>query len=353
MRARYGFALLALGLLLAGSTGFALHSRRMTATQPAPSRAPSRPTAARATSADLVDPLVPSRPFQADERRADLVGWVSARPGFQFSRGADERGGVEPCSTQPVDSSSFSSWLPLRVGKLTVPNGSGVDAAGNFDLVVHLHGDQPVRRELTLSRQSFVLAALTLPEGESYASVLAGRALESLIAETEQVAGKHLGKPVHARHVVLTAWSAGFTGVAAVLARQDRAPVDAVVLVDGLHAPRGDKQAFQVQLQPFVDYAKRAAVGDGFFLVTHSSIDPPGFASTTECAHYLIDSLAGAPRAVTRKDALGLELVESFDRGNFHVRGYAGNNKADHCAQLGTLRDAFSALGVRFQETAR
>jgi hypothetical protein len=51
---------------------------------------------------------------------------------------------------------------------------------------------------------------------------------------------------------------------------------------------------------------------------------------------------------VRRNDALGLELVEYFTRGNFHVRGYAGNDKADHCAQLGVLRDAFAALGRRW-----
>jgi hypothetical protein len=26
--------------------------------------------------------------------------------------------------------------------------------------------------------------------------------------------------------------------------------------------------------------------------------------------------------------------IEAFDRGDLHVRGYAGNDKADHCAQL-------------------
>ena len=54
-------------------------------------------------------------------------------------------------------------------------------------------------------------------------------------------------------------------------------------------------------------------------------------------------------RAVRRKDALGLELIEFFTRGNFHVRGYAGNDKADHCAQLALLRDAFTALGQRWR----
>jgi hypothetical protein len=112
-----------------------------------------------------------------------------------------------------------------------------------------------------------------------------------------------------------------------------------------LHGPR---DALGQQLEPFVEYARRAAVGERFFLVTHSSIDPPDFASTTESAHYLISALGARPVAVRRDDRFGLELVEFFTRKDFHVRGYAGNDKADHCAQVTLLRDAFDALGRRW-----
>jgi hypothetical protein len=30
------------------------------------------------------------------------------------------------------------------------------------------------------------------------------------------------------------------------------------------------------------------------------------------------------------------------------VRGYAGNDKADHCAQIAILRDVYRALGQRW-----
>jgi len=84
--------------------------------------------------------------------------------------------------------------------------------------------------------------------------------------------------------------------------------------------------------------------------VSHSSIDPPGFASTTESSHYLIATLGGKPEAVRRDDAMGLELIEFFSKGDLHVRGYAGNDKADHCAQLALLRDAYVALGRRWNQ---
>jgi hypothetical protein len=156
------------------------------------------------------------------------------------------------------------------------------------------------------------------------------------------------GRPPHVEHVALSAWSAGFVGIEAMLAQPGSRDVDSVVLVDGLHAPRSDAEAFRAQLKPFVDFAARAAAGERFMFVSHSSIDPADFASTTECAHYLVAQLGGKPQAVRRADPMGLELVEYFARGDFNVRGYAGNDKADHCAQLAVLRDVYRALGRRW-----
>jgi hypothetical protein len=295
--------------------------------------------------------LAPSRPtFVDDAPRPRADEWLKARPGFQYSRSSAERGGVAPCASQPVDTSAWEDWAALRGGRFIVPKAFSVDAAGGFDLVIHLHGDEPVRRELIESGQHFVLYTLTLPPTESYAPRFSGTHLfEAIVADLEQALSKRGGSPARARHVALSAWSAGFVGVEAMLTQEPSRDVDAVILIDGLHAPRADRAAFETQLKPFVDYAARAAAGERFMVVSHSSIDPPDFASTTESAHYLISTLGGRPEPVRRSDPLGLELVEYFSRGNLHVRGYAGNDKADHCAQLAVLRDAFAALGRRWR----
>ncbi len=275
--------------------------------------------------------------------------WVKARPRFQYSHSAAERGGVEPCTTQPLDTSAYTEWASLQRGRYVMPRDAPTDSAGRFDLIIHLHGDEPVLRELVKSEQRFVLYALTLPPEEGYAGAFSGSHFyEAIVAEVEQAVSQRTARVARARRVLMSAWSAGFSGVAAALSQPVSKDVDAVVLVDGLHAPRTDLEAFKAQLQPFVDYASRAAAGDRFLFVSHSSIDPPDFASTTECAHYLIASIGGKPLSVRRKDALGLELVEYFTRGGFHVRGYAGNDKPDHCAQLGVLRDVYAALGRRW-----
>ncbi|HEY6080229.1 MAG TPA: hypothetical protein VIW29_15555 [Polyangiaceae bacterium] len=312
----------------------------------APSRAPAAPSLPAGT---LRDPLAPEQLVRLDEGRAGAANWVSARPGFQTSRPAAERKGVEPCATQAIDTSAFEEWQTLSRGHFTLPKGFQLDSAGSFDLVMHLNGDQPVLRELVESGQRFVLYTFTLPPTQGYASFGGSHLLPALLTEIEQGVSKRVGKPARHRRLALSAWSAGFVGVGAVLAQPEGESVDAVLLIDGLHAPRNDRPAFEAQLKPFVRYAARAAAGERFFLVSHSSIDPPGFASTTECSHYLIQSLAGRPQSVRREDAMGLELVEYFTRGEFHVRGYSGNDKADHCAQLAVLRGAFTALAERWK----
>jgi hypothetical protein len=301
-----------------------------------------------ASASGLVDPLAPGRAPVPDGARAAAGGdWVTARPAFQYSRGSAQRGGTNPCAMPLADASAFEPWANLARGRFVAPREGALDASGGFDLIMHFHGDELARRELVESGQKFVLYSLTLGPDEDYAPLFAGSKLYShLVQGIEQAVGQADGVTAHVRHVALTAWSAGFMAVLSTLAQPEAKDVDSVVLIDGLHGTRG---ALQHPFATLLDFARRAADGQRFLLVTHSSIDPPNFSSTTESAHYLISSLGARPQAVRRDDRVGLELIEYFTRGEFHVRGYAGNDKADHCAQVTLLRDAFSALGRRWK----
>jgi hypothetical protein len=295
----------------------------------------------------VADPLAPGRPALLEPSARPASGdWVTARPGFQYSRTASERGGANPCALPEGDTGAFEPWKNLTKGRFSVPREGALDASGRFDLVIHLHGDELARRELAQSRQNFVLYALTLAPGENYAALFSGTGFYArIVAAVESILSEGRPAPASVRHVALSAWSAGYMGILAMLAQPEAKDVDSIVLIDGMHGPR---DALERQLAPLVDYARRAAAGERFFFVSHSSIDPPEFASTTESAHQLIASLGARPRAVRRDDRYGLELVEFFTQEDFHVRGYAGNDKADHCAQVTLLRDAFAALGRRW-----
>jgi hypothetical protein len=303
----------------------------------------------RVAASAVTDPLLPDRAAALDGARAALLpDWVTAAPNakFQYSRAAAERGGVEPCAAQiPAAANAVSQ---LSRGYLFTGGSGLLDASGNFDLVIHLHGEGPVRRELVESGQPFALYTLTLPPSESYAPLFAGSHLfGQLIDEVEQTISKKNGVKAHARHVALSAWSAGFEGVRSILYQPEAARVEAVLLIDGLHAPR-KQGGLADNLQPFVRFAERAKRGEVWFVITHSSIPTIDYTSTTESAHFLIHELGGQPTAVARNDGFGLELVDFFSAGNLHVRGYAGNDKADHCAQLFLLRGLFTALHRHF-----
>src|SRR5688572_8778856 len=124
----------------------------------APLPAPAAPTSPNT----IIDPLTPDRPATRDSsvRPAGPGSWVTARPGFQFSRPPSERGGVNPCSMPEVDTSAFGPWSSLSKGRFSAPRDRVLDASGRFDLVIHLHGDDLARRELVLSHQPFGLYSL-------------------------------------------------------------------------------------------------------------------------------------------------------------------------------------------------
>ena len=114
-----------------------------------------------------------------------------------------------------------------------------------------------------------------------------------------------------------------------------------MVLLDGLHCGYGKETLDDLQMEPFLRFARQAAAGQKFMFISHSSIIPPGYASTTETANYLIEKLGGWPQHGKPRgsDPWGLDLVSRFDQVTFHVRGYSGNDKMDHCAHIGLYTD--------------
>jgi hypothetical protein len=295
------------------------------------------------------DPLLPGRAAALDGSRAALdPKWVSAAPlkQFQYSLRAPARGGVEPCAVAVP--SAAKAALALSRGYLFTGNQPRLEPDGKFDLIFHLHGDAPVRRELVESGKPFVLYTLTLPPSSSYAPLFAGSGLfNKLIDEIAAAVSKEFGVTAQVRHLAVSAWSAGFEGVRSILYQPEAERIEALLLIDGLHAPRGPN-GLTKNMEPFIRFARRAERRERWFTITHSSIPTTGYTSTTESAHFLINALGGRPTAVQRNDGFGLELVDFFSSGKLHVRGYAGNDKADHCAQLLLMRSLFGALHRHF-----
>ncbi|MFZ5897268.1 MAG: hypothetical protein ACOY0T_39785 [Myxococcota bacterium] len=263
----------------------------------------------------------------------------------QKQKSAAERG-VNPCNTKDPGFGDYDRWeRGIAMGQMIAPKRRALNSHAEFDLMVHFHGHEAVRKEWVQVMHNTVLVGVDLGIGSGpYETAFAPHGtIKALVESVEKVMAKRTNNPnAHIRRLGLSAWSAGYGAVQNILSDPwGREHVDTVVLLDGLHCGYQGKSLNAAQLKPFLEFSARAADGERLMVVTHSSIIPPGYASTTETANFLISKLGGRPMRTQPRasDPMGLELISRYSRGSFHVRGFAGNDTLDHCAQIGLFRD--------------
>jgi hypothetical protein len=257
------------------------------------------------------------------------------------------RGGIHPCMTPDPGFGIYDGWngSGMSVGQVLLPHQGGLSKSGQFDVVIHFHGHEPIRKEFVKQAKGIVLVGVDLGIGSgAYQSAFSAPAtFTNLLASVEAAVARHSGRSsAHIRKLALSSWSAGYGAIEQILRQPAGKKVDAVILLDSLHAGYTDEQAHTLkeeQLTPFVAFAKRAAAKQTFMFMSHSSIIPPGYASTTEVAGYMVGRLGGKPKKASRQDVLGLDMIDRFDKGFFHMRGYTGDDKPDHCAHIGLIAD--------------
>jgi hypothetical protein len=318
---------------------------------------PASAEAAPATSSKSAKPAAPE-PKPATKTKPDAKSNTDGRvtpAGFdpmakppawtQKQKSSAERG-VNPCNTKDPGFGDYDKWdRGIAMGQMLAPKKRTLNSRGEFDLMIHFHGHEAVRKEWVQVMHDTVLVGIDLGIGSGpYETAFAPHGtIKSLVDSVERAIAKRSGNPnAHVRRLGLSAWSAGYGAVQNILSDPwSREHVDTVVLLDGLHCGYQGKSLNTAQLKPFLEFSARAAGGERLMVVTHSSIIPPGYASTTETANFLIAELGGKPTRTQPRasDPMGLELISRYSRGAFHVRGFAGNDTLDHCAQIGLYRD--------------
>jgi hypothetical protein len=254
------------------------------------------------------------------------------------------RGGIHPCMTPDPGFGAYDKWSrAVSMGQMIAPKAGGVRKDGGFDVIIHFHGHEPVRKEFVKTSNGVVLVGIDLGIGSgAYQNGFASpQTFTRLITSIEAEMAKRSGNAkAHVRKLGLSAWSAGYGAIDQILRQTGGKNVDAVILLDSLHAGYENEQQKTLktlQLDPFVAFAKRAAAGKTFMFMSHSSIIPPGYASTTEVASYVLQKIGGKPQKAKREDVLGLDMIRKYDKSGFHARGYEGDDKPDHCAHLGLM----------------
>ena len=317
------------------------------ADDPAPAATPAAPTVAPpAEPSKPAEPTVAAVPSAASTAAPAADGGVPATPQIPKSTKPPKkrRGGVHPCMTPDPGFGAYDTWSRApSMGQMIAPKVGGVRKDGGFDVIFHFHGHEPIRKEFVKTAQGVVLVGIDLGIGSGAYQTAFGtsQVFPKLLASVEAEMAKRSGNPkAHARKIGLSAWSAGYGAVDSILRSTGGKNIDAVILLDGLHTGYENAQQHTLkvlQLEPFVNFAKRAAAGKTFMFVSHSSIIPPGYSSTTETSSYLINAVGGKPVKAHKEDVLGLDMIRKFDKSNFHVRGYDGDDKPDHCAHIGLM----------------
>ncbi len=201
-----------------------------------------------------------------------------------------------------------------------------------FTLLVHFHGGEPVRRLLVNRGLDVVFATIDAGVGsERYAATVDQDFSTRLRRAVEEKTGRTIGK------LVLSSWSAGFGALRSWFKSAGNS-AQAVVFLDSIHTSYAVGGVPDTAgLNVFFDLAERAVAGSPFVWLTHSSIVPPGYASTTEVADALLTHLGGQRRFAGLEPAHGTFMKTRFDSGAFHVRGTSGENQSAHCAHLRML----------------
>jgi hypothetical protein len=227
--------------------------------------------------------------------------------------------------------------IALKVGTLFLPEKL---PAGEVPLFLHFHGGTWIP-EVAAARARAAVISVQLGAGSStYSKPFADpKAFAQLLQEAETKAVRKFTR------VGLTAWSAGYGAIRAVLKEPVHYKrVEFVLLLDGLHAgyvngKPGPKESELVadDLSAFVAFAKDAVAGKKQFILTHTEIFPGTFASTTETADYLLKQLNLKRKAVLRWGPMETQILCEVKQGRFLLLGFAGNSAPDHIDLLHAL----------------
>jgi hypothetical protein len=288
--------------------------------------------------------FTPSLPFAEKNRELDQVPPPSNV--IVLEDGLDE---IVPPSARPGRAS---------VGRavLQIPKTFTALEDGGFDLVIHFNGNtELVLESYEVALLDTVVLVVNLGNGsgvyeDQYANPDALRRVFEKVPPILEARGL---RNAHLRRVALSSWSAGYGAIVKVLAHPPHAErIDAVVLLDGLHASfkPGTTEVEGLLIEPVLRFAERARRGERLLLITHSNIKPDGYLGVRETTDYLLGRLAlqrhdvsanstipllrAAKGVLPEGELRPLELRNEVREGGFIVRAFGGDQPAHHISHL-------------------
>ena len=210
--------------------------------------------------------------------------------------------------------------------------------SGKYDLIVHFHGLSAAQESnVERARVNAVVVSINVGVGSGpYESAFKEpwsfnnlvNVIDRAVARSGRARGAKVGR------IALSAWSAGYGSVSAIL----RVPgnvkrIDALLLADGLHSDYTNERRHIVDDAPLAKYARiaQAAIqGEKLFALTHSSITTTGYPNTTETIGELLKLVNVAKSATVADGPRGMLEVYESHSGDLHVKGFLGTTVKDH-----------------------
>jgi hypothetical protein len=227
---------------------------------------------------------------------------------------------------------------------------------GRYDLVVHFHGIPSLQEDnFERARLNAVVVSVNLgTASDAYSNAFRAPGTFQTLLDQSQRALASTGRAPGAMlgRIALSAWSAGFASVGAILKQPGVAErVDAVLLADGPHtmydAPH---HIYEPGMDKWVRFAESAMRGEKLFALTHSSIQTLGYPSTTETIGELLRETSVEKTPTQAIGPRGMHQIYESNVGSFHVAGFQGQTKEDHIDHIkGMSETLFPFLRDRWQ----
>jgi hypothetical protein len=261
----------------------------------------------------------------------------------------------------PVAPHNGDIVVKLQVGTLIIP-ASEAKRQMQPQVLVFFHGDaQVVTRELAASGLPGALVVINYNGlSAAYAKPFSDAGLFASVLDDALTQCKAFGMAAADAgwgQVRVGSFSAGFGAVRQLLKEQkyvDR--IDAILCADsvyaGLKSGETGRAVDPADMAGFRRFAELAAQGKKTFVVTHSQLHTPSYASTVETAEDLIvhvkaqrrtiDAAGTAPSSGSASGAAegtaeGIKVLTRADKGRFHVVGCAGDDGQAHMQHLHNL----------------
>jgi hypothetical protein len=246
-------------------------------------------------------------------------------------------------AARPAEISYEPEWHKTSFGWYLAPQ-HDLGNDGAVDLVVHFHFGHEADTAWRSSHLDAVIVSATFGMGSgAYEHAMRDPArLDKMIDEVlRALAEERKSGPLHVRRLGLVSFSAGFGAVGQVLASSphfDR--VDTVVLLDSFHTSylRGRKPDPR-PIAAYIRFAEGAKEGKKLMVVTHSSIAPADYPSSTETTATLLEAVGVAKQPAVETNARGMRQIYRADAGALHAFGFEGEMPKDHMQHLAIVGD--------------